>query len=205
MPEPSSSVRIQACLNRLRDGDDSARGELLNCACDRLSRLAHKMLKSYPNVQRWEQTGDVLHNALLRLQRSLQQMTVETSRDFFRLAALHIRRELLDLAKHYYGPQGPGVRHASQAGDPARSSRLPAADPADTTHEPQRLAAWSAFHEQIDALPAAEREVVDLLWYQGLSPAEAAELLQVSARTLKRRWMSARLQLQDALHGEMPE
>jgi DNA-directed RNA polymerase specialized sigma24 family protein len=44
-----------------------------------------------------------------------------------------------------------------------------------------------------------------LLWYQGLSQAEAAELLQVSERTIKRRWMSARLQLQDALHGEMPQ
>jgi RNA polymerase sigma-70 factor (ECF subfamily) len=73
------------------------------------------------------------------------------------------------------------------------------------THEPQRLAAWSTFHEQIDALPTEEREVVDLLWYQGLSQAEAAEVLQVSERTIKRRWMSARLQLQDALHGEMPE
>ena len=205
MPDSSSSVQIQACLNRLRDGDESARGELLNGACDRLSRLAHKMLKSYPNVQRWEQTGDVLQNALLRLQRTLQQMTVETSRDFFRLGALHIRRELLDLARHYYGPQGQGARHASQAGDPARSNPLAAADPADMTHEPLRLTSWSAFHEQIDALPAEEREVVDLLWYQGLSQAEAAQLLQVSARTIKRRWMSARLQLQDALRGEMPE
>jgi RNA polymerase sigma-70 factor (ECF subfamily) len=178
---------------------------LLGCACDRLSRLARKMLKSYPNVHRWEQTGDVLHNALFRLHRSLHQMTVETSRDFFRLAALHIRRELLDLARHYYGPQGQAARHASQAGDPAHSSHQPAAEAADVTNEPQRLAAWSAFHEQIDALPAEEREVVDLLWYQGLSQAEAADLLQVSERTIKRRWMSARLHLQDALHGEMPE
>lgn len=200
MPEPSSSVHIQACLDRLHGGDESARDELLGCACERLSRLARKMLRGYPNVRRWEQTGDVLQNALLRLQRSLRQMTVATSRDFFRLAALHIRRELLDLARHYYGPQGQGARHASGAG-----GHGPAVDRADETNEPERLAAWSAFHEQIEALPAEEREVVDLLWYQGLSQAEAAALLGVSERTVKRRWMSARLLLQDALQGEMPE
>jgi RNA polymerase sigma-70 factor (ECF subfamily) len=205
MPDPSVSVQIQACLDRLRDGDEAARGELLACACERLSRLARTMLRGYPNVHRWEQTGDVLQNALLRLSRTLRQVPVATSRDFFRLAALNIRRELLDLAKHYYGPQGQGARHATLAGDPAASSDLPAADPGDASHEPERLAAWSEFHEQVEALPAEEREVFDLLWYQGLSQAEAAEVLGVSERTIKRRWMSARLRLQDALQGEMPE
>ncbi|MBL8798147.1 MAG: helix-turn-helix domain-containing protein, partial [Planctomycetia bacterium] len=44
----------------------------------------------------------------------------------------------------------------------------------------------------------------DLLFYQGLSQAEAAALLNVSERTVKRRWQSARLQLHDALGGEFP-
>jgi len=38
-----------------------------------------------------------------------------------------------------------------------------------------------------------------------LSPqAEAAALLGVSDRTVKRRWQSARLHLVDALHGQLP-
>ena len=45
---------------------------------------------------------------------------------------------------------------------------------ADTTHDPDRLAAWTDFHREVEALPAEEREVFDLLFYQGLSQAEAA-------------------------------
>jgi RNA polymerase sigma-70 factor (ECF subfamily) len=204
-PSPQSLL-IQGYLDRLREGDQAARDELLNCACERLRRLTRKMIKGYPNVHRWEQTDDVLQNAVLRLQRTLQQLPVATAHDFYRLAALHIRRELLDLAKHYYGPQGAGAHHASSPATSAESSQAPAAaDPSDVTHEPVRLAVWSAFHEQVSALPDEEREVFDLLWYQDLTQVEAADLLKVNVRTIKRRWLSARMKLQDALQGEVPE
>jgi RNA polymerase sigma factor (sigma-70 family) len=54
-------------------------------------------------------------------------------------------------------------------------------------------------------LPNKEHEVFDLLWYQGLTQDEAAQLLGVSKRTIKRRWQSARLQLFEALGGHLPE
>jgi RNA polymerase sigma-70 factor (ECF subfamily) len=148
----------------------------------------------------------VLQNAAIRLHRTLRQLPVETARDFFRLAALNIRRELLDLAKHYYGPQGHGAHHVTRGpGDTASGDGPWAEAPADLSREPSRLAAWGEFHERIGALPDEEREVFDLLWYQGLSQAEAAELLGVSERTVKRRWQAARLKLHDALGGEVPE
>jgi RNA polymerase sigma-70 factor (ECF subfamily) len=188
MADPSSqTVFVQGCLDRLRRGDFSARNDLLNGACQRLQGLAHQMLKNYPNVRRWEETGDVLQNALIRLQRALQQLTLETPRDFFRLAALQIRRELLDLARSYYGPQGPGAHHASSPAEPAGGPVPKRAAPADLSLEPTRIAAWTEFHEQIEALPDEEREVFDLLWYQGLTQAEAAEVLHVTDRTIKRR------------------
>jgi RNA polymerase sigma factor (sigma-70 family) len=203
----SQTAHVQACLDRLRAGDEAARGELLDAACERLRNLARKMLKGYPNVRRWEQTDDVLQNAALRLYRTLQQLPVQTSLDFFRLAALNIRRELLDLVKHHYGPQGQGAHHATWgSGDlPTSHSDSGLAAPHDPSDDPARLAAWGEFHEQIGSLPDEEREVFDLLWYQGLSQAEAAELLRVSERTIKRRWQAARLKLHDALEGEVPE
>ena len=208
MADPSSqTLHIQACLDRIRGGDEAARGELLSCACERLRNLARKMLKGYPNVHRWEQTDDVLQNAAIRLHRTLQQMPVQTALDFFRLAALNIHRELLDLAKHYYGPQGQGAHHATWGpGDSSTTgSESERAAPPDPSGDPARLAAWGEFHKQIGALPEEEREVFDLIWYQGLSQAEAAELLNVSERTIKRRWQAARLKLHEALEGEVPE
>ena len=199
------TVLIQAWLDRLRGGDETARGELLNCACGRLRKLARKMLKGYPNVRRWEQTDDVLQNAVLRLHRTLRQLAVETTLDFFRLAALHVRRELLDLARHYYGPQGQGARHASDPGGPPSETNDPASGaPADLTHEPSRLACWGEFHEQIAGLPEEEREVFELLRIQGLSYAETAEVLKVSESTVHRRLNRGLVSLEEKLADLRP-
>lgn len=64
--------------------------------------------------------------------------------------------------------------------------------------------AWSEFHERAAALPEEEREVFDLLWYQGVTHAEAASLLQVSTKTIQRRWQAACLSLHRALGGQLP-
>ena len=66
---------------------------------------------------------------------------------------------------------------------------------------PDRLALWTEFHEQVNRLPEEQREVFDLIWYQGLSFTEAAAVLGVAARTVTRRWHSALLAVHDALDG----
>ena len=200
----TKTAQLQRCLDRLRDGDAAARAELLDTACARVTRLAHKMLRRYPRVRRWEETDDVVQNVVLRLHRALEQIQPATVRDFLRLAALNIRRELLDLVKHYYGPEGAGAHHATTPAPKDDTHPDPGREPAGRTHDPERLAAWAEFHRQVEALPADEREVFDLLWYEGLSQTEAAELLGVSERTVQRRWQAARLALYDALHGELP-
>ena len=53
-------------------------------------------------------------------------------------------------------------------------------------------------------LPESERQVMDLLWYRGLTHAQAAEALGVTTKTVQRRWASARILIRDALHGESP-
>jgi RNA polymerase sigma-70 factor (ECF subfamily) len=196
------TVHLQHCLDRLRAGDEAARDDLLRAACERLTRLTRKMLRADGRVRRWEQTDDVLQNALLRLCRALREETPESLRAFFRLAAVQVRRELIDLARHYYGPQGRAARHASPPPDRER----PAEDtfPADARHDPSGLALWGEFHEQIGALPEEEREVFDLVWYQGLTHAQAAALLDVSVKTVQRRWQAGCGRLHAALHGELP-
>jgi len=122
------------------------------------------MLKGYPRLRRWEQTDDVLQNAVMRLHRALGQVQPANTADFFRLAALNIRRELLDLAKHYYGPRGQGTKHASiEQNADANSESSTAHDPPEPAGEPHRLAAWTEFHQQIERLPDEEREIFDLL------------------------------------------
>jgi RNA polymerase sigma-70 factor (ECF subfamily) len=203
----SRSVLIQGWIDRLRAGDESARAELLRVSCDRLADLTRRMLRRYERLRRWEQTDDVVQNVAMRLYRTLESVTPESPRDYYRLASLNIRRELLDLAKHYFGPQGLGTLYVSTPEETVGEDRTrenPASDPADVTHDPSRIEAWAEFHREVAALPDDEREVFDLIWYQGLSRAEAAEVLGISERTLMRRWQEARLALYDALDGQLP-
>ena len=102
---------------------------------------------------------------------------------------------MLDLAKHYYGPQGGGAHHASG---------VAAREPLEATHDPSRLAPWCEVHEQVNHLPAEQRETFELLYYQGLSQAEAAAILGTSVRTVQRRWKETLVALHDRLQGEWP-
>ena len=83
------------------------------------------MLKFFPVVARWEQTDDVLQNALVRLCRALEAAPPEDARHFYHLAELQIRRELLDLANRYRGPHGIGNSHHT---DPAGEKLAGATD-----------------------------------------------------------------------------
>jgi RNA polymerase sigma-70 factor (ECF subfamily) len=173
-------------LHRAHGGDAEAVDALLRHVGGRLTNLAHRMLGQFPRVRRWADTGDVLQNAVLRLLRALRDVRPATPRDFFALASMQLRRELIDLARHFHGPNGIAANH--------QSLPLEAPEPA-AAEEPASLAHWSELHEQIEALPDEEREVVGLLFYQGLSQADASEVLNISVRTVQRRWHAALVKL----------
>ena len=181
------TTELNARLLKHQEGVDDAREQLLEHVCDRLRILTSKMLGTFPGVRRWSETDDVLQSALLRLHRSLGSVQPSSSKEFYGLAALQIRRELLDLAKHYYGPQGIGRNHHSDTGSIINGN--------PNTAQPQNLEDWSRFHEAVNALPEKQKQVVDLLWYEGLTQDSAADLLCVSLATIKRRWAEARVSL----------
>jgi RNA polymerase sigma-70 factor (ECF subfamily) len=164
------------------------------------------MFKSFGCLRPWEETDDILQNSMMRLWSALEELTPRSPREYFGLAALQIRRELLDLVRHYYGPQGPAVGQgpAPPAADSADSTPQPAGDRGDTTYEPSRLAVWTEFHAWVAGLPADERELFDLLVYQDLPQAVVGEMLGLSERTLRRRWVELRQRMHQVLKGRWP-
>jgi RNA polymerase sigma factor (sigma-70 family) len=190
---------MQDLLPRAVSGDDAAVDALLRHCGDRLTVLTRRMLGDFQRVRRWAETDDVLQNALVRLVGALRSLKPQTPRDFLALASLQIRRELIDLARHFYGPEGIGAKHESQA--PADTTGSGASDPADVRNEPVSLAQWTEMHELIEKLAPEDREVIGLLFYQGLSQAEAAEVLNVSLRTVQRRWHDALCNLHRVWNG----
>jgi RNA polymerase sigma-70 factor (ECF subfamily) len=190
MPDLSpQSAELRACFERMAAGDPAAREELFRRVRGRLEELARRMLRGFPNVRRWADSDDVLQNALVRLLRTLETIHPSSVREFLNLSALEIRRELLDLARRF---AGPGKVHFAADSLDAEGS---AGQPRDPVTPPEELERWTRFHEEVERLPAEEREVVGLLVYHGWTQAQAAEQLGVSDRTVRRRWESAALKL----------
>jgi RNA polymerase sigma-70 factor (ECF subfamily) len=199
-PRSVDTRQLHEWLDRARAGDRSAREELLRSVAVRMERLASKMLGRFPNVQRWAETCDVLQNALLRLLRALGEVRPDSMRAFFGLAAEQLRRELLDLTRHFTRANNTWVGGRAPDGD----SQSPAPEAAATAEDPAELELWEHFHESVLLLPADDREVVNLLYYHGLTQPQAAEVLQVNERTVRRRWRAACIGLQQRLHGRFP-
>jgi len=193
-----TDTQIQGLIERANAGDEASREALFEHACDRLLRLTRKMFHGAGGLHRWEQTDDIFQSSMLRLQRALEQRKVESVRHFFNLAALQIRRELIDTARKHFGPEGIAANHHTdlQAPDESGGSLHAVAD------EPEDLGQWTRFHTLVEALPDDEREVVNLLFYEALTQEEAAQVLGVNVRTVKRRWQSARLALNGNRNGD---
>jgi RNA polymerase sigma-70 factor (ECF subfamily) len=200
------STQLQGLLDRLGAGDAAARDELIGRAFDRLRHLARRMFRRrHPDLRVAVETDDVLQAAAVRLHRALSETRPETVRNFFRLANTQVRRELIDLARRHLGPGGVKAARAARLGAGSRSHHHALDEQPAVECEPADLEGWADFHEAVAGLPDEEREVVGLLWYQGLPQAEAAAVLGVVERTIKRRWRSARVLLFEALGGECPE
>lgn len=195
MPDSPSTHQLEAWLVRAQGGEPAAWNQLLSHAEGRLRALASRLLAGFPRVRRFEDTDDVLQNAVLRLVRAVEEVKPPSLRDFLGLASLQIRRELLDLSRHYYGPLGHGANVDSVG------SKHPAREPAGELSDDAELEQWTELHRRVDELPEPERETFDLLYYQGLPQAETATLLGVSIRTVQRRWQSALLLLHERVEA----
>src|SRR6516162_282298 len=143
--DDAASAELQGLLDRLREGDHAARRILLERACDRLRRLAGRMLHgSFPELARRHELDSVVHETWVRLLQALETAEPPTVADFFRLAAHKFRQVLLDMAQ--------GERRRAQRevlGLSGMESNGPAPSAANATYDPARLALWTEFHEKV--------------------------------------------------------
>jgi RNA polymerase sigma-70 factor (ECF subfamily) len=97
------TTTLRDLIARFQAGENNALDSLIRRTQERLEQFARRMLGAFPGVRAKEQVEDVLQNALIRLTRALRQEMPQSVEDFFGLAALHLRRELLDLARTLAG------------------------------------------------------------------------------------------------------
>jgi RNA polymerase sigma-70 factor (ECF subfamily) len=179
MSEEHTTAAVQRYLDELAGAAPAAPvvRALLDRSVRRLHLLCATLLhRSYPRLTRPPlnlQADELLGAVAERLLKALRQVRPRTVRQFFALANQHMRWELNDLARRL--DERPAV--------PSREGLVPA--PASSgsglTPDAHRML------EAIERLPEGEREVFDLVRIQGITQAEAAEVLGVSAATVKRR------------------
>jgi RNA polymerase sigma-70 factor (ECF subfamily) len=194
---PPQTTHLDHWVARMRAGDLAACDELIRGVHGQLELLARKMLRGYPKVGRWADADDVLQNALIRLLRALESVQPDSTHAFLGLAAEQIRRELLDLTRHYYGPEGEGANHDSVGPDLDEGRSV--LDPPSPDSNTSDLERWCRFHEAVARLPVREREVVGLTFYHGWTQAQVAELFAVDTRTVRRWWERALTRLKQIL------
>jgi len=161
-------------------GDQSALERLIPLVHDELHRLAHRyMLRERPDHTL--QTTALLNEAYLRL---IDASRVEwrNRAHFFAISANLMRRILVDFARSRGYQKRGGNLHKVELDEgriasPGRSVDLIALDDALNA-----LAALDPRHAQ----------VVELRFFGGLGEEEAAEVLGVSSRTVKRDWAMAK-------------
>jgi RNA polymerase sigma-70 factor (ECF subfamily) len=198
MPEANTTAVVQLYLDALRRDTpaDPIIRSLLEQAVHRLQHLCanhlHRQFARLTKPPLNLQTNELLSAVVERLLKALQEVRPTNVRQFFALAGQHLRWELCDIARRL--DSQPMV---IELGD----KHIPTAPDSDADLSP------TARHilETIGNLPDDEREVFDLVHVQGLTHAEAATVLGVADRTVKRRLDRGILLLTDRLRDLGPD
>jgi RNA polymerase sigma factor (sigma-70 family) len=180
MSKEHTTAVVQRYLDELA-GDSPAEPiirALLDQAVRRLHLLCATLLyRSYPRLTQPPlnlQVDELLGAVAERLLKALREARPRTVRQFFALANQHMRWELNDLARRL--DERPAAVELHEGLVPA-----PASSGSGLTPDGRRML------RAIGELPEHEREAFDLVRVQGMTQAEAAGVLGVSAVTVKRR------------------
>jgi RNA polymerase sigma factor (sigma-70 family) len=198
MDEGQTTAVVQRYLDEL-GGEapaESAVRALLDRAVFRLHELCAALLhRSYPRLTRPPlnlQADEMLGAVVERLLKALREVRPETVRQFFALASQHMRWELNEMARRL--DEQPAAVELRDELVPA-----PASSDSGLTPASRRMLAAVA------NLQEAEGEAFDLVRIQGLTQAEAAQVLGVSAATVNRRLNRGLELLAEALSDLRPD
>ncbi len=177
MPEPSTE--LTCLLARWADGDTAARDELLAVVYAELRQLAGGYMRRERADHTLQPTA-LVHEAFLRLTNGAPVSWADRSH-FFRVAARAMRRVLVDHGRGA-GAAKRGSGQKNQLLD--EQIVIPGID--------VEILALDEALTRLGTLDERLLQVVELRYFTGFGVEEVAKILDVSSRTVKRDWRSAR-------------
>jgi RNA polymerase sigma factor (TIGR02999 family) len=173
---------VTRILNAIEGGDTRAADKLLPLVYEELRLLAAQKLSQEPPGQTLQATA-LVHEAYIRLVGEEAQ-DWKSRRHFFMAAAEAMRRILVDSARRKKRLKRGG-RHQRIVLDEARLS-----DGGGPSRDD--LIALDEALRKLSQEDETKAEVVKLRYFAGLNVEQTADILGISARTVKRYWAYAR-------------
>lgn len=164
-------------------GDDGPEGmelhELMELVYAELRALAAHHLKGERPEHTLQPTA-LVHEAYVRMLEH-PEARFESRAHFFRVAARQIRRVLVDHARSRNRAKRSGKLFRVTLGDNVAATAL----------EVDMLALDEAL-TRLDGRSSQDRRIVEMKFFAGMTEAEIAAVLEISDRTVRRRWTFAR-------------
>ena len=185
-----SPADVGSLVDSARQGDQQALATLMPVVYDEMRRLAASYLRRERPGQTLQATA-LVHEVYMRLLQDAQ-LSWQNRAHFFGIAARSMRQILIERSRARKAEKRGGERvrvtlYPGLMATPAQGFDLEVLDDALT-----RLAAFDA----------ELARVVEIRFFGGLSIEEAAEALEVSPATVKRRWTVAKAWLARDLEGD---
>ena len=176
-----SPKEITQLLVAWSNGDESALEALTPLVYGELHRLAHHYM-SNEQAGHTLQTSALVNEAYVRLI-DWKNVQWQNRAHFFGVSAQLMRRILVDFARSRHYQKRGGKEQLSIALDNAADM---------STSKGTDLVALDEALRSLAQLDSRQSRVVELRFFGGLSIEEAAEVLRVSAATVRRDWRLAR-------------
>ena len=175
-------------------GDKAALDQLTPLVYDEIRRIAHRYVQHEREGQTLQTTA-LVHEAYLRLAGS-QNVDWQNRAHFFAVTAQVMRHILIDHARRR--------QYVKHGGEAQRVSIDAATNEAALMSQP-RAAELLALDEALTELAKIDprkSRVVELRYFGGLSLEETADVLEISAMTVRRDWRAAKAWLFKAVKSE---
>lgn len=189
----SPTRAVSELLLKWRAGDQAALQTLVPLVYKELHALAHRYLRN-ERPGHTLQTTALVHEAYLRLM-DQPPFDAQSRTHFVGIAARIMRQILVDYARHY--------RAAKRGAD--RKIALDSAVMLPFVKDTGLIALDDAL-KSLAEIDEQQSRIVELRFFGGLSNEETAEVLHISASTVKREWNVAKAwlsrQMKRDSHGE---
>jgi len=186
---PVSPHRVTQLLQQWGHGDDAALAELTPLVYDELRRIAHRHMGGQ-RPDHTLQTTALVNEAYLRLADQTNP-NWQSRAHFFAVAARAMRQILVSYARSQRSQKRGGGALKVELDEAALVSPEESREIVDLHEALERLA----------ALDSRKAQVVELKYFGGLNYDEMAEVLKISAVTVRRDWEFAKVWLYTELHN----